>query len=59
MINAKQAKLARAIDRARRESNDPNYQLGVRHVAHAIADDTCTGEERLHFLLACGVDFNR
>lgn len=57
MISRKQVDLARAIDRARRASHDPQYLLGVYHVAHALADDMCTGQERLHFLLACGVPF--
>lgn len=59
MIPKKLVDVARAIDRARRESHDPQYLLGIRYVAHAIADDQCTGSERLHFLLACGVDFAR
>jgi hypothetical protein len=59
MISKKLVDVARAIDRARRESKDPQFSLGIRYVAHAIADDQCTGQERLHFLLACGVDFTR
>lgn len=50
---------ARAIKQVGRESKDTNYQLGIRNVAHALADDLCTGSERLHFLLACGVSFDR
>ena len=57
MINRKQVDIARAIDRARRSHTDPIKLLGVYTVAHALADDLCTSQERLHFLLACGVPF--
>lgn len=57
MLSKREIDLARSIDRARRTSKDPMYLLGVHTVAHALADDVCTGQTRLHFLLACGVPF--
>lgn len=58
MLSRKLVDLARSIDKARwRNLNDHQYQLGIAYAAHAIADDNCTGQERYHFLLACGVPF--
>lgn len=57
MISKKMIDLGRAIDRARRANPESGYQTGVRHVAHALADDLCTAQEKYHFLLVCGVPF--
>jgi hypothetical protein len=57
MLSKKLVDLGRSIDRARRSNPDPGFQLGIRHVAHALADDLCTAVERYHFLLICGVEF--
>lgn len=58
MLSKRLQDLARAIERARyKRPNDPAYQTGIAYAAHAIADDSCTGAERHHFLLMCGVPF--
>ena len=57
MLNKRLQDLARAIDRARRLGNHPDYLLGVHYAAHAIADDLTTSAERYHFFLLCGVPF--
>jgi len=59
MLSKRLQTLARSIDRARwKRRDDERYQLGISYVAHAIADDSCTGEERHHFLLASGTPFD-
>lgn len=51
MLNKKQLQIARAIDMVRRDSIAPGYQQAITAVAHAIANEICTGGERLHFLI--------
>jgi hypothetical protein len=58
MLSKKLQDLARVIERARyKRPDDKGYQMGIAYVAHAIADDSCTAQERSHFLLMCGVPF--
>lgn len=57
MLSRKLQDLAHTIQKAGRHL--PSYipQQAIHHIAHSIADDLCTGQDRLHFLLACGVPF--
>jgi hypothetical protein len=57
MLNKKLLDLARAIKNAGRSLPTGIPQQSITHVAHSLADEMCTGQERLHFLLACGVPF--
>lgn len=58
MLSKKLQDFARSIERARwKAGNDPERLRGVAYVAHAIADDHCTSQERFHFLHMCGVPF--
>lgn len=59
MLSKKLQDFARSIQIAGyRVGNDAQAKRGIAYVAHAIADDHCTGQERHHFLLACGVPFD-
>lgn len=55
-LDARQRAIASLIYDVRKDSIDPGYQHGVRSVAHALALELCTGNQRPAFLLACGVD---
>ena len=57
MLSKKLLDLARAIKNAGRSLPTGIPQQAVTYMAHSIADEFCTGQDRLHFLLACGVPF--
>ncbi len=57
MLSRRLADLARSIQKAGRTLPAYIPQQAIAILAHSIADDVCTGQDRLHFLLACGVPF--
>ncbi len=57
MLSKKLQDYVRSILLAGYRAQNADQKKGVAFVAHALADDHCTGQERYHFLLACGVPF--
>ena len=59
MLKKPLIEIARSITLASMAGRDPAFLMGIRYAAHQIADDHCTAGEKFHFLLLCGVEFNK
>lgn len=55
-LDKRQREIASIVYNVRQDSIEPGYQHAIRCVAHAFANEICTGNQRPAFLMACGVD---